>query len=216
MSLLLDSTIKVSFLVLFALAGSAVLRKQSAAVRHWVLSMALACAAVIPVLAVVVPPWSLPLSIPASSRLEPAPTTGLSIEIQVVERPNQPGDRAVLPQEASAPVQGPGSATFSNREREPAPRADLDSGCCGEPLHADRRARASGLARFTFSEDCGRGLGRAGGRRRAPVRAATSHPVAAKRPSDAVGDLGTRAPEAHSARRSRCMDEGPHSRRPFS
>lgn len=72
MSLLLDTTIKVSVLVVFALAGSAVLRTQSAAVRHWVLSAALGCATAMPVLAVVVPSWSLPLSVSMSGRLKPA------------------------------------------------------------------------------------------------------------------------------------------------
>ena len=48
MSLLFDSTVKVSFIVLMALAAAELLRRQSAAVRHWVLAVAIVCAVVTP------------------------------------------------------------------------------------------------------------------------------------------------------------------------
>lgn len=63
---LLDVTIKVSLIVLVALAATMLLRTRSAAVRHWVLSAALLCAAATPVLQLIVPTWQLSL-VPWSS-----------------------------------------------------------------------------------------------------------------------------------------------------
>jgi TonB family protein len=59
MNLLLDSTVKVSVIVLMALGAHALLRRQSAAVRHWVLSVAILCAATLPLLAMMVPAWHI-------------------------------------------------------------------------------------------------------------------------------------------------------------
>jgi beta-lactamase regulating signal transducer with metallopeptidase domain len=50
---------KVTALVLAALAAAAILRRTSAAFRHWVLSAGIAGAAMLPVLAAVVPSWEL-------------------------------------------------------------------------------------------------------------------------------------------------------------
>src|SRR5205823_10048109 len=61
MNLLLDSTVKVSVIVLMALVARALLRRRSAAVRHWVLSVAIACAAAMPLLAAMVPAWHIGL-----------------------------------------------------------------------------------------------------------------------------------------------------------
>jgi beta-lactamase regulating signal transducer with metallopeptidase domain len=54
---LLNTTLKVSLIVAVALAASAVLRRRSAAVRHFVLAAALACAAATPALRLVAPAW---------------------------------------------------------------------------------------------------------------------------------------------------------------
>ena len=61
MSLLLDSTVKVSLIVLMALGAKVLLRRQSAAVRHWVLAVAIACAVVTPVVGVMAPSWYIGL-----------------------------------------------------------------------------------------------------------------------------------------------------------
>ena len=61
MSLLLDSTVKVSLIVLMALGARVLLRRQSAAVRHWVLAVAIACAVVTPVVGVMAPSWHIGL-----------------------------------------------------------------------------------------------------------------------------------------------------------
>jgi TonB family protein len=61
MTLLLTSTIKISFILLCALGATALLRKRSAAIRHLVLSAAVVCAAAVPALGLVVPSWHLRL-----------------------------------------------------------------------------------------------------------------------------------------------------------
>jgi beta-lactamase regulating signal transducer with metallopeptidase domain len=57
--LLVDSTLKVSLIVFVALAGAAMLRRRSAALRHWILAAALLCAAATPALRFVVPAWEV-------------------------------------------------------------------------------------------------------------------------------------------------------------
>jgi TonB family protein len=57
----LETVIKVSLVLLAGMALSALLRKRSAAVRHWVLSVSIACAAAAPLLQPFVPRWVMPL-----------------------------------------------------------------------------------------------------------------------------------------------------------
>jgi beta-lactamase regulating signal transducer with metallopeptidase domain len=52
-------TIKVSLIIMFALAATVLLRKQSAALRHWVLAAAIVCAAATPLFTLVVPSWGV-------------------------------------------------------------------------------------------------------------------------------------------------------------
>ena len=61
-------TIKVSLILLAGLAVAALLRRRSAAVRHWILAAAIACAAATPLFELVVPSWDVPLSSAASTR----------------------------------------------------------------------------------------------------------------------------------------------------
>ena len=55
--ILLNTTIKISLIVLAALGAASLLRRQSAAVRHFVLAAALACAAATPAVRLVAPAW---------------------------------------------------------------------------------------------------------------------------------------------------------------
>ena len=48
---------KASLIVLVALAATTLMRKRSAAVRHWILSAAIVCAALTPALELIVPSW---------------------------------------------------------------------------------------------------------------------------------------------------------------
>lgn len=95
MSILLDLTVKVSIIVLLAFAAAQLLQRRSAAVRHWVLAAAIACAAASPLLALMAPSWhidlgtgssvqraDLPVSRPAPSNSSQAmlPPPGESVE----------------------------------------------------------------------------------------------------------------------------------------
>src|SRR5260370_35316106 len=71
MSFLLDSTLKVSLIVLVALGARVLLRRRSAAARHWVLAVAIACAAASPLLGLIVPSWRVHLgTFPYASQVE--------------------------------------------------------------------------------------------------------------------------------------------------
>jgi TonB family protein len=61
-------TIKVSLILLAGLAVAALLQRRSAAVRHWVLAAALACAAATPALEAVVPSWHVHFDPPSRVR----------------------------------------------------------------------------------------------------------------------------------------------------
>jgi TonB family protein len=103
MSLLFDGTVKVSLILFVALGGTLLLRRRSSAVRHWVLAVAIACAAGIPVLGLVVPSWSLnvgavlgptsgreqPPSVTSTATLEPLRAAGAT----AAERPRAGSDR---------------------------------------------------------------------------------------------------------------------------
>jgi TonB family protein len=57
MSSLIDGALKVSFILLVALGVCVLLRARSAALRHWVLAVAIACALATPLLSAVITPW---------------------------------------------------------------------------------------------------------------------------------------------------------------
>src|SRR5262245_29048166 len=74
MTFLLSVTIKIALLTFVALGATALLRRHSAALRHWVLATALFGCLGMPALELVVPAWSIPLPVtwsapPASSSL---------------------------------------------------------------------------------------------------------------------------------------------------
>lgn len=75
MNLLLDSAIKVSLVMLLALAATGLWRTRPAALRHWVLSMAIVAAALTPLLVGVTPAWGLRPRAVVSDRLIGSPSS---------------------------------------------------------------------------------------------------------------------------------------------
>ena len=57
---------KMSIIVFGALGLSFLLRRRSAALRHWVLAAGVVCAAALPVLSAIVPAWPLPFATPTA------------------------------------------------------------------------------------------------------------------------------------------------------
>ena len=100
MSLLLDSTIKVSLIVLMALAAQLLLRRQSAAVRHWVMAVAIACAMVTPVVGVIAPSWYIGLARSSRSAVGPPPSVSTTT---VVLNPSLPAGQPGPAESAAGP-----------------------------------------------------------------------------------------------------------------
>jgi hypothetical protein len=69
---------KMSLILLVTLAVTTLLRRRSAAVRHWVLAAGIACAAATPLLEIVVPVWGV-------SPLDPS-ITPLVLEESTIDR----------------------------------------------------------------------------------------------------------------------------------
>jgi TonB family protein len=63
MILLIDGAVEASLILLAALVSMPLLRKSSAALRHWVLAAAVLCAAVAPVVSAALPAWHLPVAV---------------------------------------------------------------------------------------------------------------------------------------------------------
>jgi beta-lactamase regulating signal transducer with metallopeptidase domain len=63
MMFLLSVTIKIALLILVALGANALLRRRSAALRHWVLTTALFGCLCIPALELFMPAWSIPVPV---------------------------------------------------------------------------------------------------------------------------------------------------------
>ena len=57
--------IKLTIVLLVGLAAAAAMRKSSAALRHWVLTVSIVCAALMPVLQRIVPTWHVPVRVAA-------------------------------------------------------------------------------------------------------------------------------------------------------
>src|SRR5687768_9094335 len=75
MTVLLPATLQASAILVVVLGALQLLRKRTAALRHAVIAMALGCAAIVPLLGVIVPPWIAPaIALPGMHELmlEPA------------------------------------------------------------------------------------------------------------------------------------------------
>jgi TonB family protein len=106
MTLPVDSAVKVTLLVFFAVGAAILLRRRSAAARHWVLAVGIACAMAAPALALVVPSWSV--SLPATSLALPPAVPSSSVATTIIKlqgtTERAPAARAVFEPPAAAPL----------------------------------------------------------------------------------------------------------------
>ncbi len=89
----IDSTVKVALIVLLALAIAFLLRRSAAAVRHWALAVAIACAVATPALRLIVPSWTISLQTVAPSTAPAANTSSVTTAI-IAQNPGRPRDVA--------------------------------------------------------------------------------------------------------------------------
>ena len=95
LSLLLETTLKSSAVMLAALIAVACLRQRSAALRHWILSAAMVAALLTPILSLVTPTWHLPLD-----RIAPPRAVGVAAPARSPLVPAQPSADAPRPNAA--------------------------------------------------------------------------------------------------------------------
>ena len=103
--LLFAATVKVSLVLLAGLVVAGLLRRRSAAARHWVLSVAVLCALLLPAVWAVGPTWSMPSAVPpvevmwsgsieallgGANAADGAPATGSPASGQVASGPRGP------------------------------------------------------------------------------------------------------------------------------
>jgi beta-lactamase regulating signal transducer with metallopeptidase domain len=102
MTPLFEVALKVTLILAAALAIAATLRRQSASLRHWVLSLGIACAAATPLLIPIAPSWQTP---PLFTPQTPQPAASPAVAAQTGERPKAIG--------ASAPTTAPTTSVGS-------------------------------------------------------------------------------------------------------
>lgn len=100
----IDSTVKVAVIVLLALAIASLLRRSAAAVRHWALAVAIACAVATPALTLIVPSWTISLQTVAPSTAPAANASSVTTAI-IAQNPGRP--RASAPAEPAGAVVPP-------------------------------------------------------------------------------------------------------------
>jgi beta-lactamase regulating signal transducer with metallopeptidase domain len=91
MTLLFSVAIKIALLTLGALAATAMLRRRSAAMRHWVLATTMVCCLCVPAVELLLPSWSIPLP---ATWLAPSVTSSIRLtsEAPAPQVQNGPGD----------------------------------------------------------------------------------------------------------------------------
>lgn len=90
MSLLAAAVVDVSAVLLVALAANTLMRRQSAALRHWILTVAIVSALAAPALELTLPTWTLPAPASQWATTIVAPGTLAVFESIVSNEPNDP------------------------------------------------------------------------------------------------------------------------------
>lgn len=97
MILAIDASVKVTILMIAALGATLLLRRQSAAVRHWVLAVAMTCAAATPILTAFMPAWQIPLpTTPRAERAIAQPSIDAVTVLQVPQREQRAASQPVV------------------------------------------------------------------------------------------------------------------------
>lgn len=104
MNLLIAMVLKTTFVLLVALAVRAVVHKRSAAVRHWMLAVAIGCALLMPALAYVAPTWRVPSLADRHREVESRIEFSVPADSSPVARSPQPLPGAPLPRWTLGPV----------------------------------------------------------------------------------------------------------------
>jgi TonB family protein len=94
--------IKVTLVLALGLAATMMFRRRSAALRHWLLAGAIACAALMPLAETVAPAWQLPILPAPAARIAPPLALGDAPEREAsstatVANGTRPGQSAILP-----------------------------------------------------------------------------------------------------------------------
>jgi beta-lactamase regulating signal transducer with metallopeptidase domain len=71
-SVLIDATLRMSVVLVAALAATVLLRRRSAALRHFVLAVAVLCSAALPLLQGLAPSWQLPGAVRSAASIDAA------------------------------------------------------------------------------------------------------------------------------------------------
>ncbi|HMF98396.1 MAG TPA: M56 family metallopeptidase [Vicinamibacterales bacterium] len=95
----LDLALKASLIAAAALAATTLLRAQSAAVRHWVLTVSVVCVAALPLLSAILPTWQIPFAtaVPSRAAVQSSPTVTVAIMPQsgAASEPPEPRNQKV-------------------------------------------------------------------------------------------------------------------------
>ena len=101
---LVDTTLRMSLVILVALGATVALARRSAALRHWVLTVGIACAAVTPLLQFALPSWDL--GVAAISSAAPVEQQASSVTTTAVVQDAPPRDRHGADPSASSNARG--------------------------------------------------------------------------------------------------------------
>ena len=110
MNLLIDNTVRITLIMLIGLGARFVLRRRSAAARHWVLAVSILCAASAPMLGVIVPAWEIGIfSAPPAAVADAEPSSAVITTETFSTDPASPGQP--LSQVRASAARGLGAGT---------------------------------------------------------------------------------------------------------
>jgi TonB family protein len=89
-TLILDMATRTALLVLAGLAATAALRRQSAALRHAVLTLTMIGSVALPPLTALAPTWEIPLPVPAALQSEAPPARSVASRVAVAPQSTAP------------------------------------------------------------------------------------------------------------------------------